>query len=1476
MVFTNAIDNQIPNSVLRGQGYNSFNVSPERRGETDFVYTGPGGMPSGLPEIASFENDPYAWPKALAIGTAFPTAATLAGAPALALVPPVIDIGLATARGAGKGLSFIPGLGPEFAKGVERTIPEPFLTRSIQNIVSGGNREALVKQVGELPFAIGDIGSNIGSTLTLAKQAPGLFKAFDVATDIASGTPGASAFLGRATTPLGAVGRGAAVGAAGSLFPAIDVGYNATEGTTNIPAAALTVGLGGVLGAGVGGAIPAVLSGKKVVDDIWQTVKKRVTQSDAFKTAQEITKRRYEAVQAQQMAAQRQMEQMPFQEPVDTTYRGLGVGEQTVAPRSVTGQEQIEPSTLLPYERAGAAEPVQPGRFSAYDAEGNPIIPQKPTDTLLDEVKFQKELDTEDYTQQVTQMENELDNISKEIGRTRKKKITLTKDEYKEEQQLYRNIKAKEKEYKPTKDGTPEELQDARQKIEQQIEKIDSYLASKSPGAKQNAESLKQKRAELQSQLKKNKIASRKAKQIAISNKQLENEINTLKAQAEDFRASRIAEREQARQDQLAALEKRGDELLGQYDTVRSKYDEQQKYLNELQGTLETEQNRNLPVPIAKESTMSESTQFVTESGLKGPVSEQKQYPLTVIPKQKITQPEAPEGAAFVTESGLIGPVKQQAQVEAPIAKVETETPVTKPEELTPERIEYDKDAKVNRWKPVVDEVARLSKDVGAMMYNFAVRPGIYKAQLLEQVKPLINVIKKYSGDTAVMKNLANIGRLGYDALPPDLARQLEALQPFFKAQAEAMNKAGMDIDLVNGIYFPRGWSDIKELQTRLGSQKKAYESDSGFLTDEQEVNFENRYLTRELEKSKTIPEVTDDIIDLFDPMQGINNWLDNISEKQAEIDLFGNATGNLKENIINLVSKNIGSFKSKEDAQKAILLMGKAIASRSSKVPNSYKTFSSFASAVSFTGSSTLTSQFLDIPLSMARNGLINALDGVVTTIATVFPQYKGQMKQILKDAGLQDAIEAYMDTGQFESLTNKTAKLFKLAQDKRYSEAFKESLAASGLSLNKFIYIGTRLGDAFGKKSQIVARHRRLQANPDLILEDIDRFVPDQKERQLVIDFYKGYKTDKKNQSKKPLPAPVIAYLVNTGLKYTAKTRYDRALVSLTGDSIERAANFAYTFSNKYATALRTDLKNLTKEVTTSKNPAKVAKKLLEVAAGAGTVIGATVGLGLYRSGYIGNEEQNIPITGDALGKTTLEAVGGMAAPYITRAVKAGAAIKDAKSIDQLDIAANALIPTSGTLVKTGLNAAQLALQGTPQDIYNREVNPTFRYMPPRLVTELVYRQSNKYKEDMANKALTAMQQPYAQEKSVNDQQVRADKIFMVQNDLLGSNLLNNEQKQKLLSETRLLRERKPGTVAYNTALANAEQTISNLRNYGTADLQQATTAKGGKFIADARITRAELKAAQLLRDGAISPEEYAGIMMAYKDMRKGYNVR
>ena len=1371
MVFTNAINNQIPNSILAGQGFNSFNISPERR-----------------KEITDEELFDILTPAA-AIG------AGMIASP-IGAIP---DIALMTARGVGKAASVLPGLGPEFAKGVERTIPEPFVTRNIENALTFGNREKLAQSLGsETPFGIGELMGGIGGPMALAAKAPGLFKAFDVATDIASGTPGASAFLGRATTPLGAVGRGAAVGAAGSLFPAVDVGYNATEGTTNLPGAALTIGAGGLLG----GAIPAALTGKQLLDDISQTVKKRLVQSDNTKTMSDITKRRYEAMQAQQMAVQKQMEQMPYENP-------LAAEEATqIIPKEISSNQMSQDDALAEFELELAGN-IKKAVLESQNELTAKLNLQKELQNNIAEfenptpINFKKVSDEKLFS-----YGDNIDNaIAKWFGKNPRGKIN------KESVEFY--------------GGLDNQL-------------LNSTYFKRKPDFK-----------ELQKQ---KKLAQKSETIFAYEG----DGVDKAAVQINEMLGGNVDEQ---------MLGERIVDFMKKNPTGNSSYKKQLQDIMKFQT--EGEEGQYLPqVQQELDSIVDDITHLqkgIDEADIEINDIMQKPHVVNYLNKKKAQETLAAQKTTPIAET----------KAETPVIKAETETPIAKPEELTPERIEYDKDAKVNRWKPVVDEVARLSKDVGAMMYNFAVRPGIYKAQLLEQVKPLINVIKKYSGDTAVMKNLANIGRLGYDALPPDLARQLEALQPFFKAQAEAMNKAGMDIDLVNGIYFPRGWSDIKELQTRLGSQKKAYESDSGFLTDEQEVNFENRYLTRELEKSKTIPEVTDDIIDLFDPMQGINNWLDNISEKQAEIDLFGNATGNLKENIINLVSKNIGSFKSKEDAQKAILLMGKAIASRSSKVPNSYKLFSSAASAISFTGSSTLGSQFLDIPLSMARNGLINALDGVATTIATVFPQYKGQMKQILKDAGLQDAVESYMDTGQFESLTGKTAKLFKLAQDKRYSKAFQESLAASGLSLNKFIYIGTRLSDAFNKKAQIVARHRNLQKNPDLVLEDIDRFIPDQKERQLVIDFYKGYKTDK-NQRKKPLPAPVIAYLVNTGLKYAAKTRYDRALVSLTGDSIERAANFAYTFNNKFATALRTDLKNLTKEVTTSKNPAKVAKKLLEVAAGAGTVIGATVGLGLYRSGYIGNEEQNMPITGDVLGKTTLEAVGGMAAPYITRAVKTGAAIKESNPMNRFETIANAAFPTSGTLFKTAGSAAQLALQGTPQDIYNPEVNPSYRYMPPRLVTEAVYRQSDKYKESMADKALTAMQQPYAQEKSINDQQVRAQKILMIENDLLGSNLIDNQQKQKLLNETRLLRERQPGTVAYNTALANAEQTISNLRNYGTADLQQVTTNKGNKYIADAEITKREQIARELVREGIVSPQEFAGMMMKYKEMRKGYNIR
>ena len=312
----------------------------------------------------------------------------------------------------------------------------------------------------------------------------------------------------------------------------------------------------------------------------------------------------------------------------------------------------------------------------------------------------------------------------------------------------------------------------------------------------------------------------------------------------------------------------------------------------------------------------------------------------------------------------------------------------------------------------------------------------------------------------------------------------------------------------------------------------------------------------------------------------------------------------------------------------------------------------------------------------------------------------------------------------------------------------------------------------------------------------------------------------------------------------------------MSLTGDAFSRMYNFANAFNNKFATVARQDLRNLGQEIVTSKNPAKVAKKLLQVAAGAGTVMGSTIALSLYRSGY---GEPNMPVTPEAVGKTALKSASGLVAPYATRWAEGLSGLKESNPMNKATIIVNALAPTFGTQANVVGDIAQLAMQGTPQDIYNPEVNPSFRYMPPRLVTEPIYEQSSRYQEQKANKALAAGKQPYAEQKTQDDLTLRANTALMY------SALLNQ-------NDVKLLKERKPGTVGFNTALNNAEQTISNLKKYGTAEQAQIVPVQVDKFRRQADIAGQEAKAARLLREGKLTPEQWAALMMSYKDLKKG----
>jgi hypothetical protein len=1354
MVFTNAINNQIPNSVLRGQGYDSFNISPARKRE-----------------IATEEE--FAPIAAL-------TSGFLAGN---TLVAPLLDIALTNAQGLGKGLSVIPGLGPEFAKGVERTIPEPFVQKALENALLFGQREDIARTAGELPFMLGELGGAITSGAGLAKAIPQVGSLFGTAFDIASGTPGATGFLEGATTAGQAIGRGAAIGAAGSVLPAIDVAYNAQQGVIDPMAGLGTLGFGAALG----GAIPALpiaaARGKQFLDDIAQTVRKKIINSDTVKTEQQLAQQQFEAQQAQQMAVQKQMEQMPFENPLE-----------------VQTAETAQP--LKPYERQGVPEPVNLNRFR-YDEQGNLVLrpqsadetispkAQPKPDTFADEVTLDKDISAETYTKDVTQMEKDLDYVAKEITNLRKKKITLTKDEYQQEKALYKQIRDKEKEYNL---------------------KLDVKLTDIQP-----TETLIQ--------------GNYKTRQLE--------EIKNLKREAENFRISRIAEREQARANDLAALESLGDELLARYDETTARYKQEQEYLGGLQQMAQQEEAQLRPV---------------TDTGFTLEPSGTRKEPLYYSPKRRDERLPVryvePQTTTPVSEAPM--PQVEKTQAEAAPKAAEAETPGASVEE----KIRYSAKNSVNRISPITNMISRLSKKVGAAFNDFAVRPGIYKNEFLNQLKPLVDVVKKYAKDPTVMKNLGNVNRVGYEALPQDLAQVLEAAQPIFRNEAEALNKKGMDISLTDEIYFPRGWNNIDELQTRLGT---ITQRESEFRNAP--IAMKNRMLSRELEKSKTIPEVTDDIVDLFDPMQGIANWIENTAEKKAEVDLFGNATGKYEENISNLLLKYKDDFKSPQDIQKTMDIMIKAFESQNISSSSAFKLYSGLGSAAIFTGDTTALSQFNDVFLSMARNGLLNSFSGIAQTITSLFPGYKGPMKDILKRTGMSESVAAYTDIGQLD----KFADFFGLLKKKQFAEAIGAAAGNAGLALNKVNFWRTRITDAIGKKGNLIGRHERLKNNPNLIWDDIGEFQPDPQKQQEIFNYYKDLKDNYKIAKYKSMPSDVVAYLLNSGLKYHVKTQFDRNIGSITGNDIERMANFTMSFGNKFAATLKDDFVKLSKEVITSKNPAKTAKKLLEAATGASVVIGGGIALALMKGGYnIGFGEEGLPTTPEAIQKAGVEFIAGSTAPMETRLVKSYQGIKEANAPDSKTAAVvNSLFPGLPTVSKAYADAIQTFSEGGLADVYNPNLNPSFRYMPPRIVTDYLYSQSDEFKRNMAKKSTQLQVQPYQKQKTIDDLIARANNVLQYKSVLDPENV-------------KLVETREVGSNAYRTGLKRLEEEKRNLGTYGTNDPQIVANAQTKKLLVDAQITREEARLRELAQQGAITQDQFVRAMKYNRNRKRRLGIR
>jgi hypothetical protein len=1377
-----------PNSVLRTEFGGSFNRSPERQRDL-FTYTAPGSMPSNLSDQYSAEFDPYAGAKAFTSGAA--TGAML--------VPSVVDAALMTLRGGGKLASALPFLGSDFAQGVEAAIPEPFAARAVENILLNQQREQIAQKTGELPFTVGNLAGNITSPFLLASKVPAAAKLMDTAFDISSATPGASQYLSGATNIGQMIGRGAQVGLAGSLLPAVDTAYNATAGTTDLGAGLLTLGAGMGLGGAIGALPGVVKSGKEIIDNISNTVKQRSTQSDTVATMRQMSQRRYEMQQQQNMLAQQQAEKLPVEapqmlEPTSSVYSGAGVGEKTVAPRLKNSFPVVE-NTNAPVDFVQNIDQ----KITEYDQFRNQLLAERETEIPLQPIK------RTDVRKQI--IEEKMQNWQSE------------KDQLLQQKQL-----------------AEQKLANFEEDLSWQGQQIQESLPNQIP-PEQLLVKLKSEISTIDNQITK---LDKQINKPSVTKSEYETRFKTLQEERMSQASKQKEERNATIDNTLSELEAEQTALLEQYYLTQAKSKPQ------------------LPAIIPKPSEPIVGQEARFTAGANGIRDAETNViagrPVETTPKEgqigrwNVKAKRAESGLQSASFENIPRePIKQPMQNEA-----------------TPEKLDAIDNIKRNvnssdRFTPIISKISRLSPKLGAAIAKFAVAPQVIEQRIIEEIAPLLKVLKKYENDPVMRKAYGNISQLGYDAIPdPEYRKALEDFQVIANKYRTQLNEKGMEIGAPYEIYGPRGY-DMAKLEEKLGPILSAEYR-------KLEPRVQEKYLSRKLEKERTIPEITDEIVDAFSPLKGVENWVRNTSEKLAEAELFGNTTGDYGTNIMNLVSKYQKDFtpsKDNKNIQEAVSTLDEVFGNKDLARSKGYKMLTSLLSAINYTGKGTGLSQANDAVTSLARNGVFETLEGAVDTIRTIVPNASKQpiLQQTLKKVGALENAESFTDTGQLDKFFD----IFGLLKSKQFKEAGIKSLENAGIAASKANYLVLRMFDIAGKKLNVLAAHNKFKRNPKLISDDIAMYEVDPEKRIAVMEYYNGFKRNK-NQKYEPIPLEVLTYLSNHALAYHVKSSFDRTLGAISRGDIERLAQFGFGFATKYAVTaqdrLRADMENAFKSRSFIKPAKVIAEKTLKMAAAVG---GVTV-LGLMSQGYNIMGEEGLPVGWDDVGKTAFQGAVGLGSPMLSRAVGlADAGLRgDVGNADTQMQALNQVFRGSGNALKLGSDLLAFGGEGRLGDFFNPNTNTSsFKLIPPRYITETIYENSREGRNAKTKLEIYKATQEGAKQQELDNQYQRAAKAL---------------QKHQFLDpeDVRILTQGTRGTTEYKNALSRAESALSNLKQYGTTDLEAASPAIIERNSMRQKVLQGLVQTQQDFAAGTIDRNEFAQRMAQYKMLKKRYNLQ
>ena len=1268
-----------------------------------------------------------------------------------------------------------------------RSIPEHGVKNKFQDFGTFGQKENILQQPGGKEALGAAEYAGLIPAFPFMAGTGALAKGLNIGADIASGSLGATQFFNLAKTIPQMMGVGAVVGGTSMALPSVHQNYDPTTGKLNMAGFGQGVGLGAGIGAaipatfGAIGAIPQVWKGAKgMLDEIVQGTSQFIKQSDHVKMAKDMRQRKMEQQQMQDFAQQKQAEAAQFYEPEVIMYN-----------KDPKEAPVIQKTASEPYALKDTGADVT----FAKETPSYEEIPDKGKIKLLD-LEAQKASEVEPYIQEYNQLKTQHDEMV--IAKTSLEKEIATmpteiKSKYSKDadgslengiaRALERMIKSKKGIIRTQLEDLVKDPQIARTYA---VGKRPETINSKTKFAKREEIGLD----ELVTWVKEEGVDTdnldefeviNAIKEFISNNPTTPNTYHQKKAQLD------LNNQRQQAQSELANLDKEIPKVKEQYEarqaTVKGIED---SYLSHIEK--DPEINPKLPAVIEK--PVNERPRFIS-----GPEGLKEYDPATGLPVP-IKEPTAP---VSVNKEGNIVIKTKTGKPENPLVTKMKEGTLTY-DDIKPTGGKQSIKLFWQRLSTVRKTIYKLSKQLGNQVLN-AKQVGVNSGKEYErQFRNIeaVKVLEKYRENHKVMATLGNVksGKASIEALPEDLREVVRLSQSLFENMTTFEKSAGYQTGATkSGIYFPfeveyKHLGKLRDLNPDVDAVYKSYLKEMGVAEESKLTPEQRNDLIQRLEEQTKIQEYTPEMMPYYKSMsEALQNRINRNSQIVSDATLFGEAIkgkGKLTEMKFNeLVSHLLASVDDLEvkDIPRAfenVISIFQERGFRPSEVfgfkPLPF--FSTLSANILVGGPGTIAKQLTSLINNSRISGMGSVFHGGLSVLKRVIPGFKEEafIRKFLPMGGMQDVQDVTISS---------VDAVFKMLMDSRKTMGDKAGSAIQKASLGPLQFVD----EWFEKELTYQTNKHWLQTNTGR------RF-------KIFEDRYKGLLTEAewkqvKLDLKEKKVTPLVDKLIEArGGELIVKEEWDRSLIAL-GNEPGKWGTKLMSYAVKLADEIEMNSTQLIKEGIKEKNWDKVQTGTLAIGA-----FLATIPAYFTYQDWIDNGKLGASVEKAFQGRNLINTAIQTKYPYLYRILDSITRAQDGKG---KEAAENVLSPGSGTALEVMGDSVGAMAKGGPFAAFDPNQNASSRYLPPRVVNQVVY--------------------------NMSEAKIDAD----IAKENSGSNFsrLNKiEQDLKFLDKhrefARTIDKNDLGSEKTQKAIQKYKDDYNRQKNYGTVDKREAQTIK------------------------------------------------